>query len=92
MFEQEDLGRGFKSVGKAFISEIEGWRESLAEEIYRRNRWLSKRELDCTVQWTIRTIDRLVFLRICEDGDIEDYGRLEELLDRSDIYEEICQI
>lgn len=50
MFEQEDIGRGFKSVGKAFISEIEGWRESLAEEVYRRNRWLSKRELDCTVQ------------------------------------------
>ena len=37
------------------------------------------RELNFAVQ---RTIDRLIFLRICEDRGIEDYGRLQAALER----------
>ena len=65
--------RGVSSVDQAFLREMESWREILAREIALHNRELSQRDLNLLVQ---RTIDRIVFLRIAEDRDIEAYGRL----------------
>ncbi len=65
--------RGLFSVDQAFLREMETWREALAQEIALHNRELSRRQLNLLVQ---RTIDRIVFLRIAEDRDIEAYGRL----------------
>ncbi len=65
--------RGVLSVDQAFLREMESWRETLAREIALHNRDLSQRQLNLLVQ---RTIDRIVFLRIAEDRDIEAYGRL----------------
>ncbi len=65
--------RGVFSVDQAFLREMETWRESLAQEIALHNPGLSQRDLNLLVQ---RTIDRIVFLRIAEDRDIEAYGRL----------------
>ncbi len=65
--------RGATSVDQAFLNEMESWREALAGEIALHNPQLSQRELNLLVQ---RTIDRIVFLRIAEDRDIEPYGRL----------------
>ncbi len=65
--------RGLFSVDQAFLREMETWRETLAQEIALHNRELSRRQLNLLVQ---RTIDRIVFLRIAEDRDIEAYGRL----------------
>ena len=39
-----------------------------------------------------RTIDRLIFLRICEDRGIEDYGRLQAHLNGERIYERLCTV
>ncbi len=65
--------RGVFSVDQAFLREMETWRETLAQEIALHNQGLSQRQLNLLVQ---RTIDRIVFLRIAEDRDIEAYGRL----------------
>ena len=65
--------RGVSSVDQAFLREMESWRDTLAKEIALHNRQLSQRDLNLLVQ---RTIDRIVFLRIAEDRDIEAYGRL----------------
>ena len=65
--------RGLFSVDQAFLREMETWREALAQEIALHNRELSRRQLNLLVQ---RAIDRIVFLRIAEDRDIEAYGRL----------------
>ncbi len=65
--------RGVFSVDQAFLREMENWRETLAQEIALHNRALSQRQLNLLVQ---RTIDRIVFLRIAEDRNIELYGRL----------------
>jgi hypothetical protein len=65
--------RGTAEVDAAFLQEIEGWRDALARNIALRNPGLSVRELNRAVQMTI---DRLIFLRICEDRGIEPYGRL----------------
>ena len=79
--------RGFFSVDEAFLSEMEDWRETLAKDIALHNRQLSQRELNLLVQ---RTIDRIVFLRIAEDRDIEAYGRLRSAAgDGKQVYEEL---
>ncbi len=65
--------RGATSVDQAFLNEMESWRAALAGEIALHNPQLSQRELNLLVQ---RAIDRIVFLRIAEDRDIEPYGRL----------------
>jgi len=65
--------RGTGEVDVEFLKEIEGWRDELARNIALRNPALSVYELNFAVQ---RTIDRIIFLRMCEDRGIEDYGRL----------------
>lgn len=81
--------RGTSEVDEEFLAEIEEWRESLARNIALRNRKLSARELNYAVQLTI---DRIVFLRICEDRRIESYGRLRQTARGSKVYESIFQL
>ena len=61
----------------------------MARNIALRNPGLKKRELNFAVQ---RTIDRLIFLRICEDRGIEPYGRLMSLRNGTQTYRRLCQI
>jgi len=75
--------RGTAEVDDAFLQDIEGWRDLLARNIALRNKDLSQRELNFAVQ---RTIDRIIFLRICEDRGVEDYGHLRALLNGHNIY------
>jgi type I restriction-modification system DNA methylase subunit len=81
--------RGTTEVDDAFLSEIENWRDLLARNLALRNPNLTQRELNFAVQ---RTIDRIVFLRICEDRGIETYGRLQALRDRADIYTQLLDL
>lgn len=80
--------RGTTEVDEAFLEEIESWRDSLARNIALRNPNISQRNLNFTVQ---QTIDRIVFLRICEDRGIEHYGRLQSLSSGARIYEKLAK-
>jgi type I restriction-modification system DNA methylase subunit len=71
--EEATKKRGTAAVDDEFLKEIESWRELLAKNIALRNADLSEQELNFAVQ---KTIDRIIFLRICEDRGIETYGRL----------------
>ena len=71
--ESSKAKRGTAEVDTAFLEEIDRWREILARNIALRNPGLTIRELNFAVQ---HTIDRIVFLRICEDRGVELYGRL----------------
>ncbi|MDD3089860.1 MAG: type I restriction enzyme HsdR N-terminal domain-containing protein, partial [Candidatus Omnitrophica bacterium] len=75
--ESSKAKRGTAEVDTAFLKEIEAWRDMLARNIALRNPVLTTRELNVAVQ---RTIDRIVFLRICEDRGIEKYGWRQSLL------------
>jgi len=75
--------RGTTEVDSAFLQEIEGWRDLLARNIALRNINLSQRELNFAVQ---QTIDRIIFLRICEDRGIEPYGKLMALQNGTNVY------
>jgi len=81
--------RGIKRVDAALLDEISLWREALARSIARCNPDLSQRDLNFSVQ---RTIDRLLFLRICEDRAIEEYGRLKALLKEDGIYAHLLSL
>jgi len=78
-----DRKRGTATVDAEFLKEIETWREELAKNIAVRNPTLSVHELNFSVQ---RTIDRLIFLRICEDRGVEPYAQLQALLNGQNIY------
>src|SRR5579875_2329944 len=87
-YAEETKGkRGTTEVDVAFLQEIESWREMLASHLARRNKTLTQRELNFAVQMTI---DRIIFLRICEDRGIEEYERLRGLLKGSGVYERLC--
>jgi type I restriction-modification system DNA methylase subunit len=75
--------RGTADVDDAFLLEMERWREELARNIALRNRDLTQRELNSAVQMTI---DRIIFLRICEDRGIEPENALRDATDGKDVY------
>jgi hypothetical protein len=87
--EESKVKRGTAEVDAAFLKEIESWRDLLARNLAVRNPGLSQRELNFAVQ---RTIDRIVFLRICEDRGIEIYGRLMALLNGSNVYARLLDL
>ena len=81
--ESKKAKRGTTEVDESFLQEIESWREALAKNLALRNPDLGLRLLNTAVQ---RTIDRIVFLRICEDRGIEPYGQLLALLNSGNVY------
>lgn len=81
-----DRKRGTATVDAEFLAEIEQWRAGLAKNLANRNPRLTVHELNFTVQ---RTIDRLIFLRICEDRGVEAYGQLQALLNGSHVYQRL---
>jgi hypothetical protein len=80
--------RGTISVDEDLLSEIEKWRDLLAKNIALRNK-LSVNELNTVVQ---RTIDRILFLKICEDRNIEEFGTLLELTNNDQVYSNLCNL
>jgi hypothetical protein len=74
--EGSKLKKGAAEVDDAFLAEIERWRELLAANIALRNPSLNVREMNYAVQMTI---DRIVFLRICEDRGVERDEQLKEI-------------
>lgn len=77
------------TVDKAFLQEIENWRENLSANIAWRNLQIQQRELNFAVQMTI---NRIIFLRICEDRGIEIYEQLFNLLRLENIYQELGRL
>ena len=75
--------KGTAAVDSEFLKEIESWREMLAKNIALRNPNVSIYELNYAVQ---KIIDRIIFLRICEDRGIEPYGQLQTKAEAGDVY------
>ncbi|MCO0598513.1 Eco57I restriction-modification methylase domain-containing protein [Peribacillus butanolivorans] len=67
---------GNQTFDKYFLTQIEKWREMLGRNIIQLNNNLEQLEVNFLVQ---RIINRIVFLRICEDRDLEKYKGLLEI-------------
>jgi len=85
----QKIKKGTAEVDAAFLQEIESWRDTLARNIALRNPDLAQRDLNFAVQ---RTIDRIVFLRICEDRGIEPYGTLQSLASGPNVYARLVEM
>lgn len=81
--------KGTAEVDTAFLREIESWRTQLAQNLALRNPDLTQRQLNGAVQVTI---DRIIFLRICEDRGIEPYSQLMALVNGPRIYPRLCEL
>jgi len=87
--ESERQKRGTTEVDAEFLNEIESWREALAKDIALKNPRLGVPELNFAVQLTI---DRIIFLRMCEDRGIEQYGQIQNLLNGTNTYRRLREI
>ncbi|MGO8703977.1 MAG: Eco57I restriction-modification methylase domain-containing protein [Candidatus Brocadiia bacterium] len=81
--------RGTSEVDAEFLKEIEQWREKLARNFSLRNESISVPQLNSAVQ---STIDRIVFLRMCEDRGIEQYGQLQALVSGERTYRRLIEV
>lgn len=81
--EENKNKKGTSEVDKEFLSLIENWRNSLAKNIALRNIDLSIYELNYAVQ---KIIDRIIFLRIAEDRQMEEYNTLKDTTKNESIY------
>ncbi|OGP87526.1 MAG: restriction endonuclease subunit M [Deltaproteobacteria bacterium RBG_16_48_10] len=87
--ESEKQKRGTTEVDAEFLKEIESWRDALAKTIAIKNPNLLIRELNFAVQLTI---DRIIFLRMCEDRGIEPYGQIQTLQNGTNTFNRLRQI
>ena len=78
--------RGTSTVDKEFLNSLDEWRTLLAESLSKDNKQLKEEELNFIVQ---HTLDRIIFLRICEDRGIEDYESLKKTLTGEHYYNEL---
>jgi len=82
-------GRGAQEFDDAFLAEIEDWRKKLASNIALRNESVDEPALNFAVQ---RIIDRIIFLRICEDRGVEPVGHLQHLLNGEKTYSRLTTL
>jgi len=78
--------KGTSEVDTEFLKLIEQWRNDIARNLALRNKDLNVRELNYSVQ---KIIDRILFLRIAEDRQTEEYGSLFKLTESSEVYQKL---
>lgn len=81
--------RGSMPVDKAFLAEIEGWRQILTVDISNQHPDISVEELSYAVE---KIVDRVIFLRIAEDRGIERYGQLKMIGEGPEPYDELLEL
>ena len=81
--------KGTDTVDKEFLKSLDDWRTLLAETISKENKELDEDELNFVVQ---QTLDRIIFIRICEDRSIEPYGSLQDSIKIGDYYQNLLQL
>lgn len=72
--------RGISTLDLDFVGSLDGWREILARDIVTNNPKISSAELNFSVQ---NILDRIIFLRVSEDKNIEPYEQLTGVLQLS---------
>ncbi|MCK4678003.1 MAG: N-6 DNA methylase [Bacteroidales bacterium] len=86
-YVQSDTRRkGTATVDDEFLKSIEQWRTYLATTIALRNKSLNEDEINYAVQ---KIIDRILFLRMCEDRGVEQYGELKKAAVKGEIYQNL---
>lgn len=82
VYNYESEPRGAAPVDRALLSQMRRWRIALASDIARSAPTLGAEEVGRLTQ---RILNALLFLRICEDREIEPYKSLSDALDQGGI-------
>lgn len=89
-FVQSDANKkGSQTLDKEFVQSLDNWRKYLATSIAINNKKLNDEEINFAVQ---QTIDRLIFLRFCEDRAVEPYGQLQKAISKGDSYKNLFDL
>lgn len=82
----DDLFSVYERVGETFddyfLAQIESWRERLATSAVQLNEQLGSEDINFLIQ---RLLNRIVFLRICEDRTIEKYETIKGILNYGEL-------
>lgn len=65
-----------------FLQQIESWRQMLANEVITNNEGFNNEDINFLIQ---RLLNRIVFLRICEDREIEKFETLKNITSYDDL-------
>ncbi len=80
--------KGTATVDKEFLASLDEWRKFLAVDISKNNKKLDESSINYAVQ---QTIDRIIFLRICEDRGIEPSERLKSYVTDKHCYRSLFE-
>ncbi|MDR1200486.1 MAG: Eco57I restriction-modification methylase domain-containing protein [Tannerellaceae bacterium] len=69
------------SIDRFFLLQINNWRQELGAEIYKYRNDITGQLLN---DWVQNYLNRILFLRVCEDRNIEQYQSLLKLADHND--------
>lgn len=69
------------SIDNLFLNQINEWRKALGSEIYKHDPKIDEQQLNDVVQ---SYINRIIFLRVCEDRNLEDYQTLLKFANTND--------
>ena len=68
--------KGITPFDDYFLKQIENWRQNLANDVITNNEGFSNEDINFLIQ---RLLNRIVFLRICEDREIEKFETLKNI-------------
>ena len=69
------------SIDNLFLNQINEWRKALGAEIYKHEPKIDEQQLNDVVQ---SYLNRVLFLRVCEDRNLEDYQTLLKFANTND--------
>ncbi len=69
------------SIDNLFLNQINEWRKALGAEIYKHEPKIDEQQLNDVVQ---SYLNRVLFLRVCEDRNLEDYQTLLKFANAND--------
>ena len=81
--------KGTSEVDKELLKLVEGWRTDIAKNIALRKPSLDIYHLNTAVQ---KIIDRIIFLRIAEDKEMEEYGLLQKITESGTVYQKLQSV
>lgn len=81
--------KGTDTLDKRFVQSLDEWRTYLAKNIALNNKKINDEELNFAVQLLI---DRLIFLRFCEDRAVEPDSQLLKAVSKGDSYKNLLHL
>lgn len=89
-YVQSDANKkGTDTLDKRFVKSLDEWRLYLAKSIAFNNQELTDEEINFAVH---QTLDRLIFLRFCEDRAVEPDSQLQKAVSKGDSYKNLVDL